>query len=84
MANTDTNTGADPDTIVGLARDIWEVKGIVTSQAEVITDLSTRFIQFSAKMEKLIVYPVWAMVIAFIGEMLGLDVLVSRVLNLIQ
>lgn len=84
MANTDTNTSVNPDTIIDLARDVGEVKGIVTSQAEVITDLSTRFNQFSAKMDKLIVYPVWAMVIAFIGKILGLDVLVSKLLNLIQ
>ena len=84
MARTDTDTGVGTDAIVGLARDVAEVKGIVTSQAELICDLNTRFNQFAAKFDRLIVYPIWGLAAAIAGMLLGFDELVRRIPDLFQ
>lgn len=65
MASTDTDMPVP--TIVGLAKDVGELKGLVSAQTNAMNDLSSRFNQLSAKMDKLVVYPVWAMTLAFVG-----------------
>ena len=84
MASTDTDTGVSTDAIIDLAREVGEVKGIVTSQAELISDLNTRFNQFAAKFDRLIVYPVWGLAAAIAGKLLGFDELVRRIPDLFQ
>lgn len=84
MASADTDTGAGTDAIVDLARKVAEVKVIVTSQAELICDLNTRFSQFAAKFDRLIVYPVWGLAAAIAGKLLGFDELVRRIPDLLQ
>ena len=78
MANMDTDTGASTDAIIGLAKDVGELKGIVSAQMTAINhqttamnNLSTSFNQLSAKVDKLLVYPVWAMALAFVGAALA-------------
>ena len=56
MASTDTDMPVP--TIVGLAKDVGELKGLVSAQTNAMNDLSSRFNQLSAKMDKLVVYPV--------------------------
>lgn len=65
MANTDTNT------IVGLAKDVGELKGLVSAQTSAMNDLSARLSQLSSKVDKLIVYPVWGMTVAAIAAALA-------------
>lgn len=84
MASTGTDTGAGGGAIVDLAREVGEVKGIVTSQAELIADLNTRFSQFAVKFDRLIVYPVWGLAAAIAGKLLGFDELVRRIPDLLQ
>ena len=84
MASTGTDTGAGTDAIIDLAREVGEVKGIVTSQAELISDLNTRFSQFAAKFDRLIVYPIWCLAAAIAGKLLGFDELVRRIPDLLR
>lgn len=65
MANTDTNT------IVGFAKDVGELKGLVSAQTSAMNDLSARLSQLSSKVDKLIVYPVWGMTVAAIAAALA-------------
>lgn len=70
MVMTDANTKTDP-VIVGLAKDVGQLKDLVSAQTNAMNDLSTGFNQLSAKMNKLVVYPVWAMAFAVVGAALA-------------
>lgn len=84
MASADTDTGAGTDATIDLAREVAEVKVIVTSQAELMSDLNTRFNLFAVKFDRLIVYPIWCLAAAIAGKLLGFDELVRRIPDLFQ
>lgn len=68
MAGTDVKTDL---VIVELAKDVGELKGLVSAQTSTMNELNARFNHLSAKMDNLIVYPVWAMTLAFVGAALA-------------
>ena len=70
MADIGTDAGAGTDAMIGLAKDVGELKGLVSAQTNAMTDLSARFDQLSAKVDKM-AYPVWAMAPAFVGAALA-------------